>query len=215
MRLKAPAPMWRRTIESRGQCRDHAGAPAPVKGEPGTARPPGAGDRQGAIGAADRVARQVDHQGAAGLLRIRRGCRALRDSQLATSGSGHPQLHQARQAVGRLRLRGAPVLLIDEIDKADIEFPTTCCSSSIAWNIFVYADGRNRQGAAAADRRHHLEQREGIAGRLPAAAVSSTTSAFPTRTRLAAIIEVHFPASSSAWSRSLAAVSTRSATCRA
>ena len=34
-----------------------------------------------------------------------------------------------------------PVLLIDEIDKADIEFPTTCCRSSIGWNSIVYETG--------------------------------------------------------------------------
>jgi hypothetical protein len=61
-------------------------------------------------GAADRVAHQVDHQGAAGPLRVRRRQRACATASSATSeGQRHRQLHQARQAVGGLhRRRRAP-----------------------------------------------------------------------------------------------------------
>ena len=48
----------------------------------------------------------------------------LRDSQLGdTARRGHQPLHRAWRAVARLRVRDAVVVLIDEIDKADIEFP--------------------------------------------------------------------------------------------
>jgi hypothetical protein len=49
----------------------------------------------------------------------------LRDSQLGDERvQGHPQLHRARACCGRPSRPSSPVaLLIDEIDKADIEFP--------------------------------------------------------------------------------------------
>jgi len=59
----------------------------------------------------------------------------LRDSQL-----GEAKVHDIRNYILKGRLWEAfesdrqSVLLIDEIDKADIEFPTTCCSSSTAWS---------------------------------------------------------------------------------
>lgn len=34
------------------------------------------------------------------------------------------------------------VLLIDEIDKADLEFPTTCCGSWTKWNSFIPRPGK-------------------------------------------------------------------------
>jgi MoxR-like ATPase len=59
----------------------------------------------------------------------------LRDSQL-----GDERVKDIRNYIKRGKLWDAftlgkrPVLLIDEIDKADIEFPNDCCSSSIAWS---------------------------------------------------------------------------------
>ena len=61
-----------------------------------------------------------------------------------------------------------PVLLIDEIDKADIEFPNDLLQELDRMEFYVYETKRNRQGAHAPDRDHHLEQRKGTAGRLPA-----------------------------------------------
>ena len=57
----------------------------------------------------------------------------LRDGQL-----GDPRVHDVGNYIVRGKLweafaAEAPVVvLIDEIDKADIEFPTTCCSNSTA-----------------------------------------------------------------------------------
>ena len=59
----------------------------------------------------------------------------LRDSQL-----GDERVHDISNYIVKGKLWEAfaldekPVLLIDEIDKADIEFPTTCFSSSTAWS---------------------------------------------------------------------------------
>ena len=59
----------------------------------------------------------------------------LRDSQL-----GDPRVSDINNYIKRGKMWEAfvsdqrPVLLIDEIDKADIEFPTICCSNSTAWN---------------------------------------------------------------------------------
>jgi len=59
----------------------------------------------------------------------------LRDSQL-----GDARVHDIANYILKGSLWEAfdsqtqPVLLIDEIDKADIEFPTICCASSTGWS---------------------------------------------------------------------------------
>jgi hypothetical protein len=52
------------------------------------------------------------------------------------------QLHQARQALAGLRGDGKCVLLIDEIDKADIEFPNDLLQELDRMEFFVYETGR-------------------------------------------------------------------------
>ena len=61
-----------------------------------------------------------------------------------------------------------PVLLIDEIDKADIEFPNDLLRELDRMEFYVYETRQLDQGAAPADHRHHQQQREGAAGRVPA-----------------------------------------------
>jgi hypothetical protein len=61
-----------------------------------------------------------------------------------------------------------PVLLIDEIDKADIEFPNDLLRELDRMEFYVYETRRARCGEAPADHHHHQQQREGTAGRLPA-----------------------------------------------
>jgi MoxR-like ATPase len=84
----------------------------------------------------------------------------LRDSQL-----GDPRVHDISNYILRGMLWQAfttdtpVVLLIDEVDKADIEFP----------NDLLLRNERAHQDASPADRLHHIEQRKGTAGRLPAA----------------------------------------------
>ena len=62
----------------------------------------------------------------------------------------------------------APVLLIDEIDKADIEFPNDLLLELDRMEFYVYETRETMVATAAPDRHHHLEQREGAAGRLSA-----------------------------------------------
>ena len=93
----------------------------------------------------------------------------LRDSQL-----GDERVHDIRNYIKRGKLWDAfvaderPVLLIDEIDKADIEFPNDLLLELDRMEFFVYETARDGEGAPPPDRDHHLQQREGTAGRLPA-----------------------------------------------
>ncbi len=60
------------------------------------------------------------------------------------------------------------VLLIDEIDKADIEFPNDLLRELDRMEFHVYETRRDHRGAPPSAGHHHLQQREGPAGRLPA-----------------------------------------------
>ena len=70
----------------------------------------------------------------------------LRDSQLGDDArQGHPQLHRQGRAVAGLSTAEQPVaLLIDEIDKADIEFPNDLLRELDRMEFYVYEtrDGR-------------------------------------------------------------------------
>ena len=93
----------------------------------------------------------------------------LRDSQL-----GEERVHDVRNYIRQGPLwrafaaEGKVVLLIDEIDKADIEFPNDLLQELDRMEFFVYETGETVRAQDAADRHHHLEQREGAARRLPA-----------------------------------------------
>ena len=65
------------------------------------------GDRPRAVETAVRVAHQVDHQGAAGAVRIRRRLAPARFAARRSAGQGHPQLHRQGRSLGSIRLRGA------------------------------------------------------------------------------------------------------------
>ena len=60
------------------------------------------------------------------------------------------------------------VLLIDEIDKADLEFPNDLLWELDRMEFYIPETERDRQGKAAAHRHHHLQRGKGAAGRLPA-----------------------------------------------
>jgi MoxR-like ATPase len=60
--------------------------------------------------------------------------------------------------VGGLHRRQAPVLLIDEIDKADIEFPNDLLQELDRMEFYVYETDETVKADSAADRHHHLEQ---------------------------------------------------------
>ena len=93
----------------------------------------------------------------------------LRDGQLGDERVHDiAQLHPARQAVGGVRHAERPVLLIDEIDKADIEFPNDLLQELDRMEFYVYETGETIKAQEPPDRHHHLQQREGAAGRVPA-----------------------------------------------
>jgi len=157
------------------------------------------------------VAHQIDHQALQGLYEYDAVSR-LRDSQL-----GDERVRDIRNYIKRGKLWDAfvsdarPVLLIDEIDKADIEFPNDLLLELDRMEFFVYETGGN----VKARRRPIVvitSTTEGAADAFCAAA--SSLHPLPDADTMRAIIEVHFPASSSAWCRSASSCFTKSATCR-
>jgi MoxR-like ATPase len=141
--------------------------------------------------------------------------RRLRDGQL-----GDPRVHEISNYIKRGKLWEAftspelPVLLIDEIDKADIEFPNDLLQELDRMEFHVY---ETRETIVAQDR--------------PIVVITSNNEKelpdaflrrcffhyikFPDRETMQAIIDVHFPASRPSWSRRRSTSSTRSATCPA
>ena len=142
--------------------------PLLVKGEPGTGKTLLAEEIAAAIGA-PFIAWHVKSTTRAqqGLYEYDAVSR-LRDSQL-----GDPRVSDIANYIRRGKLWEAfvspvrPVLLIDEIDKADIEFPNDLLLELDQMEFHVYETGET-VGPRSADRPHHLQQREGAAGRVPA-----------------------------------------------
>ena len=60
------------------------------------------------------------------------------------------------------------MLLIDEIDKADIEFPNDLLQELDRMEFHVYETGETVEARQRPGRRDHLEQRKGTAGRISA-----------------------------------------------
>ena len=169
--------------------------PLLVKGEPGTgARPCSRRRSRPAAGrAADRVERQVDHQGAPGALRIRCRRPPARRTSSATSGST-----TSRNYIKRGKLWDAftspqlPVLLIDEIDKADIEFPNDLLQELDRMSFDVYETGER----IAAAERPIVVITSNNEKELPDAFLRRCFFhyiKFPDRETMQAIIDVHFP----------------------
>ena len=130
--------------------------------------PARAGDRRRARGAAARLAHQIDDAGAAGPLRVRRGLAPAGFPARRLTRFRHPQLHPAWQALGCVHLAGAP----GAADRRDRQGRHRISQRSLArtrsHGIPRLRDRRDDQGRAPADRRHHFQQREGTARRLPA-----------------------------------------------
>ena len=120
----------------------------------------------------------------------RRGGAAARSQLGDGARSRHRQLHQAGTAVGGVRRDAPAVLLIDEIDKADIEFPNDLLHELDRMDSRLRDPRRLR--ARATGRRHHVEQREGAARRVPASLLLPLHR-FPTRETMEAIVDVHSP----------------------
>ncbi len=121
----------------------------------------------------------------------------LRDSQLA--GVGDERVKDIHNYIVKGVLWQAftaeqPVaLLIDEIDKADIEFPNDLLRELDRMEFYCLRDARADQGACTA---RWCSSRPTTRRNCPTpscAAASSTTSSSPTPTRCSAIVDVHFP----------------------
>ena len=109
----------------------------------------------------------------------------LRDSQLGDRAcGGHRQLHQSSGVLWEAFESDVPsVVLIDEIDKADIEFPNDLLRELDRMEFYVYethqtirAKKRPLVVITSATTRRNCRTRS-------CGAVSSTTSAFPTQPR--------------------------------
>ena len=157
--------------------------PLLVKGEPGTGKTVLAHEvATRARQAAHPVAHQVHDQGPAGALRVRRRRAPARLPARRRAGARHQQLHRARQALGGLRIerQDGAVLLIDEIDKADIEFPNDLLLELDRMEFFVY---ETKETVAATPVGRRSSSRRTTRRSCPTrscAAASSTTSASPT-----------------------------------
>ena len=83
----------------------------------------------------------------------------LRDSQL-----GVDKVHDVRNYIKKGKLWEAfeseerVILLIDEIDKADIEFPNDLLLELDRMEFFVYETKKDHQGRTSPDHHHHVEQ---------------------------------------------------------
>jgi MoxR-like ATPase len=138
----------------------------------------------------------------------------LRDSQL-----GDERVKDIRNYIKRGKLWDAfvaderPVLLIDEIDKADIEFPNDLLQELDRMEFFVYETGETvrarRRPIVVITSNNEKNCRTPFC-----AAASSTTSAFPMPTRCAPSSTCISPASSTAWWRKRCGCFMRSATFR-
>ena len=125
----------------------------------------------------------------------------LRDSQLGDERvQGHPQLHQARQAVGCLRRRRAPGAADRRDRQGRHRVSQRPAARTRSHGVLRLRDRRDGEGAPPADRDHHLQQREGTAGRLPAPLLLPLHPLSRRRHDDARSSRCISPASSSGWS---------------
>jgi hypothetical protein len=173
---------------------DHPGAAAAGQGRARHRQDhPGAGDRKRAGPAADRLAHQVDHQGAAGPLRVRRGRAPARRRSSATSACTTSRNYIKRGKLWDAFPRiPAPVLLIDEIDKADIEFPNDLLLELDRMEFYVYETGET----VAARNRPIVIITSNNEKELPDAFLRRCFFhyiRFPDRETMERIVDVHYP----------------------
>ena len=144
--------------------------PLLIKGEPGT----------GKTLLADEIARALDKplyewhiksttKAQQGLYEYDAVSR-LRDSQLGDpQGQGHPQLHRQGQSVGGVRERRAAGAADRRDRQGGHRISERSAARARSDGVLRLRDARDRARQASAGHRHHQQQREGTARRVPAA----------------------------------------------
>jgi hypothetical protein len=188
--------------------------PLLVKGEPGT----------GKTVLAEEIAKAIGARSSPGTSsrppRPSRGSTNTTPSRACAIAARRPARLGRRNYIKRGKVWDAfaaetrPVLLIDEIDKADIEFPNDLLLELDRMEFHVYETGETGRAARRPDRHHHLEQREGAAGRLSAPLLLPLHQ-FPDAETMNRIVEVHYPGIKRRLSRRRCASSSTSARRRA
>ena len=167
--------------------------PLLIKGEPGTGKTVLAHEVAKAIGAPlDRMAHQVDHQGPAGPLRVRRRVAPARQPAGRRAGQGHQHYIKRGKLWDAFTAAERPVLLIDEIDKADIEFPNDLLLELDRMEFYVY----ETQEVIKAVQRPMVMITSNNEKELPDAFLRRCFFhyiRFPDRETMTQIVDVHFP----------------------
>ena len=118
----------------------------------------------------------------------------LRDSQL-----GDAKVHDIGNYIVKGRMWEAfesdmqPVLLVDEIDKADIEFPNDLLHELDRMEFYVYETRQWIKARHASDHRDHEQQREGVAGCIPASLLLPLHPLSRSPRRWSRSSRVHYP----------------------
>ena len=84
------------------------------------------------------------------------------------------------------------VLLIDEVDKADLEFPNDLLNELDEMSFYIVETKQTVKAINRPHRGHHLQLREGAARRLFARCVFHYIQ-FPDQALMADIVKVHYP----------------------
>ena len=126
------------------------------------------GNRGRAAAAAVPLAHQVDDQGAAGPVRIRRRVAPARFAARRGEGARHRQLHHQGPDVGGVRERSAAGAAGRRDRQGRHRVSERPAARARPDGVLRVRDAPVDQGAAPPDHRHHQQQREGAAGRVPA-----------------------------------------------
>ena len=184
-----------RRARGRGQLRARARAPAARQRRARHRQDaPRRGDRRGARRRAHPLARQEHDARAGRALRLRHGPAPLRLALRRRRRQRHPPLHQARPArARRSRADERVVLLIDEVDKADLEFPNDLLHELDRMRFLISETGDEIVAQRAAGRRSSPATTRRSCPTRSSAAASSTSSISPTASSCGASCAVHHP----------------------
>ena len=114
------------------------------------------------------MAHQIHDQSAARALRIRRRHAAARLATRRRTRQRHPQLHQKRQALARVRVGEARRAVDRRNRQSGHRIPQRPAAGTRPHGVLRLRNRRNGEGETPPGHRHHVEQRKGTAGRVPA-----------------------------------------------